>query len=172
MTHSETLISEQEYLTASYRPDCDYMNGALEERNLGTFDHGDLQLAIGAWFRARRRQLGLTAATEVRVRVAPSRYRIPDVVVVRLPRADEQVLITPPYICVEVLSPEDSFMKLRARVEDYLAMGIENIWVLDPETRCGWYALAEGYKKAEEDRLVTRDSQVTMPIGELFLEND
>lgn len=30
---TETLISVEEYIATSYRPDCDYMDGRIEERN-------------------------------------------------------------------------------------------------------------------------------------------
>ena len=29
------LISVREYLSTSYRPDCDYVDGEVQERNLG-----------------------------------------------------------------------------------------------------------------------------------------
>ena len=38
-----TLVSLEEYLKTSYEPDCDYVDGVLEERNLGEWNHGDLQ---------------------------------------------------------------------------------------------------------------------------------
>ena len=34
-----TLISVEQYLATSYRPDCDYVDGRIEERNLGKLDH-------------------------------------------------------------------------------------------------------------------------------------
>lgn len=40
---AETLISVEEYLATSYRPDCDYVDGQVLERNLGEWEHGSLQ---------------------------------------------------------------------------------------------------------------------------------
>jgi len=37
------MISVQEYLATSYRPDCDYVDGRVEERNLGEYNHAKLQ---------------------------------------------------------------------------------------------------------------------------------
>jgi hypothetical protein len=48
-THQTTLshlISVEEYLNTTYRPDVDYVDGEIEERNLGEFDHADLQFGI------------------------------------------------------------------------------------------------------------------------------
>lgn len=32
-------VSVAEYLASSYRPDCDYVDGVIEERNLGEKEH-------------------------------------------------------------------------------------------------------------------------------------
>src|SRR5579872_3328065 len=106
------LISVEEYLATSYSPDCDYVDGELIERNLGTRDHSTLQGELFAWFRDRRRELRLRAFPEQRIRVSARRFRIPDVCVYTLPIPDEQVFTQPPYICVEVLSPEDTLSRL------------------------------------------------------------
>ena len=90
-----TLVSVEEYLATSYRPDCDFVDGQLIERNVGTKDHSKLQREVLAWFRDRRRELRLTAFPEQRVQVAQRRYRIPDVCVFPLPEPDEQIFTQP-----------------------------------------------------------------------------
>ena len=40
-------ISLQEYLATSYRPDRDYVDGAVLERNLGEREHGAIQTFLG-----------------------------------------------------------------------------------------------------------------------------
>ena len=47
---TSSLISLYEYLEASYRPDCDYVDGEVRERNMGEAEHSILQAAITAWF--------------------------------------------------------------------------------------------------------------------------
>ena len=37
------LIPVSEYLSTSYDPDCDYVDGQVQERNVGEEDHSDLQ---------------------------------------------------------------------------------------------------------------------------------
>ena len=37
------LIPVEEYLRTTYDPDCDYVDGEVQERNLGELDHSDLQ---------------------------------------------------------------------------------------------------------------------------------
>jgi hypothetical protein len=37
------LVSIGEYLATVYRPDCDFVDGVIEERNWGENDHAGLQ---------------------------------------------------------------------------------------------------------------------------------
>jgi len=166
------LISVEEYLSTSYRPDCDYIEGEVLERNLGQKDHSTLQGEIFAWFRDRRHILRLRAFVEQRVQVAPRRFRVPDVCVLPLPAPDEQIFTAPPYICIEVLSPDDSFPGLQNRLDDYLAMGVPNIWVLDPPSRRSWSVTRQGHFEALDGILRTSDDRVILPVADLFLDLD
>ena len=166
-----TLTSVEEYLSALYRPDCDLVDGALIERNVGQKDCSKLQGEVFAWFRARRRLLRLIAFPEQRVKVGPQRYSVPEVCVVRLPEPDEQVFSSPTYICIEILSPDDSFPRLQARLDDYLTAGTENVWVLDPASRRGWVVTREGHLEALDGVLRTTDGKVEMPMADLFPED-
>ena len=167
-----TLVSVDEYLTTAYRPDCDFVDGEVIERNVGRKDHSKLQGEVFAWFRNRQRELRLKAFPEQRIQVALRRYRIPDVCVVALPEPDEQIFTQPPYICVEILSPDDSFPKLQGRLDDYLAMGVPNIWVLDPASRRGWSIAREGHFEALDGTLRTSDGRVNMALADLFQPGD
>jgi hypothetical protein len=42
MATASTLISIEEYLRTSYHPDCDYVDGEIQERNLGEREHARL----------------------------------------------------------------------------------------------------------------------------------
>lgn len=43
-----TAVSEQEYLTNSYEPECEFDEGTLVERNKGEEAHSWLQTALAA----------------------------------------------------------------------------------------------------------------------------
>jgi len=165
------LVSLEEYLTTTYHPDCDYLDGVLVERNVGQRDHSELQGKVFAFFYNRRKELRLAAFVEQRIRVAERRYRIPDICVVTLPKPDEQIFTQPPYICIEILSPEDSFPRMQQRFDDYLAMGVPNVWVLDPDSHRGWRVTREGHLEALDGVLRTGDGRIELPIADLFLED-
>jgi hypothetical protein len=47
---STTLTSLAEYLSTTYHPDRDYVDGQLEERNDGEFEHAAIQAFLtGKW---------------------------------------------------------------------------------------------------------------------------
>ena len=125
-----------EYLHTNYEPDREYIDGELWERNAGKFEHSRIQALLTGWFIARERTFGLMVLTEQRVQVAPMRVRIPDVALVPV-GAHPEVLLDPPVLIVEVLSPGDSYADTQRRADDYLRMGVENMWIVDPTTRSG-----------------------------------
>lgn len=166
---STTLIPVSEYLSTSYRPDRDYVDGLVLERNLGEWDHSSLQMAVSGWFFIRRRELGIHVVPEQRVQVTPTRFRIPDVCVVVGPEPEEQILTRPPFLCIEVLSKDDTMKQTRQRVDDYLAFGVKNVWVLDPRKKRA-YAFTESAMReiGGEGHLVTTGPDISIPLSEIF----
>jgi Uma2 family endonuclease len=161
-------ISVEEYLSTTYHPDCDYVDGVVEERNLGQKDHNKLQRSLLYWFGRHGPSLGLDAFQEQRIRIREGRYRVPDVCVVHLPEPDEQVFTAPPYIVIELLSPEDTLARYQERFGDYLDMGVPYIWVIDPASRHAWEATRQGPLEVTDGVLRTRDGLVILPVDELF----
>ena len=163
-----TMFSLEEYLTTTYEPDCDFVDGCLEERNAGEWDHGRLQLKIGAYFLARYEAQGMRVVPELRIRVSAGRVRIPDVCVF-LTDPQQRVPSTPPFLCIEILSPEDRMSRLEVRINEYLAMGVEWVWVLDPQTRQAYTATAvEGLREVKTGVLRTDSPTIEMPVAEVF----
>ena len=54
---SATLIPVREYLNTSYRPDCDFLDGELKERNGGEQPHASIQAILPALFHAPSRRV-------------------------------------------------------------------------------------------------------------------
>jgi Uma2 family endonuclease len=164
------LVSLEEYLRTSYEPDCDYVDGTLEERNLGEFGHGDLQGALILYLRSRARQWNVRVVPETRVRVSSTRVRVPDVCVLSRETPVERVITVPPLVCIEILSPEDRWSRVEKRIEDFLAMGVAHVWVFDPQERQVFDCASDGH------RLVTGDLLEAPPISirlsELFADLD
>ena len=77
----DVLVSVEEYLRTTYHPDCDYVDGVIEERNVGEGPHSLLQGELLRYVGNLAKQLNIRVWPEQRVRVSPTRYRIPDVCV-------------------------------------------------------------------------------------------
>jgi Uma2 family endonuclease len=160
-----TLVSVEQYLSSVYEPDCDYVDGEIEDRNVGEKDHSKLQFRVQMLL---SRIPGIAIFPEVRIRVAPTRYRVPDVSVY-LTEPPEQVFTTPPFLVVEILSPEDRWSRLTRKLEDYFAMGCPNIWILDP-VRSKAYRY-EGEAVCEvHDSFRSTDSRVILQLADIWPE--
>ena len=161
-------ISLEEYLTTTFESDRDFVDGHLEERNWGEWGHGRLQAKIGAYLFSNYEPLGMRATMELRLRVAPDRVRIPDLCLF-LTDPHERVPATPPFLCIEILSPEDRMSRLEVRINDYLAMGVRYAWIIDPETRQAFTATAaEGLREVKTGILLTAFPVVRMPLADVF----
>ncbi len=165
---SATLVSVQEYLATSYRPDCDFVDGELQERNLGELEHALLQGAIFAWFWARRQEWNILPLPEQRVQVAPTRFRVPDVTVLRIDQPREPIVTTPPLILIEVLSKDDTLRSMRERVDDYLKFGVQHVWILDPATRRAYVCSRTGFQEPESGVLAVPGTPIRLVLSELF----
>ena len=127
-------ISEEQYLRSIFDPDAEYVDGEVRERRMGTYDHGDWQQAIQRWFAEHAKEWNLRSVSELRMRVKPGRYRIPDVSVLDRVHPKEQVVTVAPLAVFEVLSPDDTVQELYEKLVDYAEMGIPQIWIVDPKT--------------------------------------
>jgi Uma2 family endonuclease len=170
--YAEPLVTVEEYLKTVYRPDRDYVDGRIEERNVGEYDHGLLQTMLGYIFTLNRAVWGVRAVTDVRTQVKLTRYRCPDVLVLRADAPKEQILTHPPLIAIEILSPEDRLSRFQVKLDDYLSFGVENIWVFDPETRRAWTADHFGLHLAQNDELTVPGTPIRAVLSELFAELD
>lgn len=170
---ASATISLEEYLRTSYRPDCDFVDGQLEERNVGETKHGLLQVEIAFWFRSHQSDWNIRTVTELRTRVGRTRVRVPDVTVAHNDEAmSEQVRTTPPLIAIEILSPEDRINRVIVRLKDFLAMGVEHVWLFDPLERVAYTYTASGLKLSEEPRLTIANSPIYLDLPEIFAALD
>ncbi len=166
-----TLISLEEYLHTTYRPDCDFVEGHVLERNVGKPGHGCAQALICAWF-VRHNDLmpGLAPFSETRLQVTPNRVRIPDVAICGLPEQKQETFTEPPYLCIEITSPEDTRARLQERLDEYLALGVPNVWVIDPWKHRGWRVSADGWATASDGIMRTADGKIAMPLADVLLQ--
>lgn len=164
------LVSIEEYLSTSYRPDRDLVDGQLVERNVGEYDHSNLQGALITWFTNRRREWNIRVLPEQRVRVSSTRFRIPDVCIISRDQEIQPVFTKPPLVCIEVLSMNDTLRSMQNRIDDYLAFGVPNVWIVDPVARRAYVCSRQGLREPEGGILRASGTPIEISLPELFRE--
>jgi len=158
-------IPLQEYLRASYKPDREYVDGEIRERKVGKYEHARVQALLARWFGNHEQEWGAQVVTEQRVRVSPTRVRIPDVALLTL-GVQPEVIVDPPLLVVEILSPDDSYSDTQERARDYRAMGVETVWIVDPKTRTG--RMCTGAEWVESPRLEVKGTPFYVDLPAIF----
>ena len=169
---TNALNPVSEYMATSYRPDREMLEGQLVERNVGEYDHSNLQGALIAWMRGRQREWNIRVLPEQRIRISPNRFRVPDVCVVSREQEIEAVFTRPPLLCIEVLSKDDTLRSMQDRVDDYRAFGVSHIWVLDPVKRRAYVCTHGDFREPEGQKLEIALSPSSISLPDLFAELD
>jgi len=115
---------------------------------------------------------GIYAITDCRIQVEQTRFRVPDVTVRRIGSIREPILTHPPLLVIEILSPEDRPKRMVKRCEDYLQFGIENVWIIDPQSKQGWYCSSGGTEAVENGEMVVDGTPIRVVLSDLFAELD
>ena len=115
---------------------------------------------------------GVLAVTEVRTQVKRTRFRCPDVSVLRADSAREQIITHPQLIAIEILSPEDRLSRMQTKIDDYIEFGVEHVWVIDPETRKAWTADRTGLHLVQDGEFSVPGTPIRVVLSEMFAELD
>lgn len=172
MATTSVLISVDEYLSTVYRPDCDYVDGEVVERNVGEKPHSRLQKLFLRFLAKFEEDLQVEASPEQRLQISDTRYRIPDVMLVSLSDSDDRIVRTPPLLCIEILSSEDRMSKIRERIQDYARMGVKTSWVVDPWRRTAYLAGLDGVLHEVSQILLVEDTPISITVDAIFAELD
>jgi Uma2 family endonuclease len=113
----------------------EYWHGEVVEKSVPTWLHSVLQAVLVEALRSA----GYKTGPEVDLRLSREFAPRPDVMAGR--RSIETRYPTDPSqveIVVEVLSPDDKMLDVLAKCKEYVALGIEQVHVADPEGETAW----------------------------------
>jgi Uma2 family endonuclease len=170
------LVPLEKYLNTVYRPDRDYVDGHLERRNVGEWNHAWLLTGLLLYLNENAERYRCTALPAIRIRVALTRYRVADICCVRrVPESD--VVTEPPALVIEILSPlrspdcggdtKDTVPQTEERIEDYLAMGVPYVWLLNPrKPDRAWIYQPDQPRREVRDRILTA-GEIRVKLEEL-----
>jgi Uma2 family endonuclease len=166
---TKMLMAVEEYLHTSFEDgDRDYLDGEIEERNVGEWSHAEVQMAVAYLLRSMANRIGIRVVPEIRVRISPTRYRVIDVGVWRASYIPEPVPSAPAFLAIEILSPEDRMVRVQPKIAEYLSIGVEFIWLIDPlEQKALVYSQANPAGSISEV-LWTKTPDIEIPLIDLF----
>jgi Uma2 family endonuclease len=129
---TKAQITAEQYLHMTFEHDAEYVHGEIVERSLPDYIHGKIAFLLAQALVPVIRSHPLYPCFEVRMRLAPNVYRIPDVSVFAGQEPKQDVPSDPPLLVIEILSKDDRYHDLMEKLEEYRVWGIPNIWVVDP----------------------------------------
>lgn len=178
----ERPITGEELLARGDIGPCELIDGRIVRMSPTGGEHGWLEIELGRVlgnFVAERR-LGWVVGGEVGIytRRNPDRVRGADLAFVsrsRSPRRPgKRFLDVAPELLIEVLSPEDRWQDLRSKLEEYFALGVERVWVVEPENRAVLVCRSpsEARRLGETDTLEGEGvlGGFSLPIASLFAD--
>ena len=170
MASSAVHVSLDEYLHTEYEPDCEYVDGALEDRNVGKKRHSKTQSLLSAWLLAKAGEHGYDVLVGQRVKISSSRVRIPDICLV--PKDDpDEVVQQPPALWIEILSPEDRWSRIQTKLAEILRFGVNTVWIIDPYSNKAWIATSKHViAEAEDGKLRCASPQLELDLAEILPE--
>lgn len=160
-TSAGLIVSADEYLNSGYHPDREYVEGVLVERDVPSIAHGLLQLILGIYLDAYRKQFRFAVLPEVRTQIVErARYRIPDVMLCPVPLPPGKIVNSIPWAVIEILSPDDRLSEQLARFRDYRQIGVGQMLLLDPEELVA-------YRFQNGSLIEVQLASLELPTGEL-----
>ena len=163
------LVSAEQYFHSSFEHDAEFVEGRLVQRPMPTWEHACMQGFLIRELWALCHRLGFFAVPEQRVQTRPDRFRVPDVCIVTDKPAGEsgrRIVTSPPYLCVEILSPEDSAIETMDKVREYLNFGVAWVWVIDPVSLSGQVHSRNGVVSVEDHIFTTDRFEVDLSKAE------
>jgi Uma2 family endonuclease len=163
------LMSVEEYLHTVFEgADCEYLDGEVVERNMGELPHGRIQARLLVRLSALAAELGLEIVPEIRIQVSPHRYRVADIAVWRAGNIGERIPTVPPFLVIEILSPEDRMVRMLPKIQEYLSIGAEWIWAVDPDERMALVYSQAAPTGTLSDVLRTGNPDLEIPLSDVL----
>jgi Uma2 family endonuclease len=139
---SEKLVTAAEFQELEFDAPVELVQGEIIEMTRPGARHGYLCVSISSLLRNWAGPTGdffvIGNDTGMITQRDPDTVRGPDVLVIRkekLPEGKIPVgwLTVPPDLVIEVLSPHDQWLTVLTKTGEYLAAGVSEVWIIDPE---------------------------------------
>ena len=160
--------SVEEYLRSHYEPECELISGELIQKPMGTREHTRMARRLEQIL-ARYEQKGLGEVLRELSVLKGDDVRIPDVVFAQTGvRFENGILVQPPLLCVEVLSPSQRPSELFAKCEAYHAWGVPYCWIVDPVKKLAWEYHRDAPVQLISEASSLQAGEIAVALSELF----
>lgn len=165
-------LSQEQYSHVFFRPDAHFIDGQIVPRVLGDYTHSRTVGSLLGLVYPVCNSDGLMALLSIRLQTAPTRIRVCDLAILNANAPREQVPTVPPLLCIEVLSPGQSPVEERDTLSDYLAMGVRNIWLIDPTEQGVFTFDSQGLQRADPTHMLFPNTAIHLDLTEAFAALD
>jgi Uma2 family endonuclease len=166
---TRVLMNVEEYLRTSFEgSDCEYLDGEVVERNMGELPHADVQGNLLSLLRQFRSKLGIRVVPEIRIQIHPRRFRVADLAAWRDDDIGTNIPTKPPFLVVEILSPEDRTVRMLPKIQEYLSIGVGHVWLIDPEEKAALIFSQKDAKGSASEVLRTENPTIEIPLQAAF----
>jgi Uma2 family endonuclease len=166
---TKLMMDVEEYLRTSFDgSDCEYLDREVVERNWGDFPHASTHGNLAGLLSEFRKTLGIRVLMSIRLRINPQRYRVADLGVWRDDNVGTRIPTVAPFLAVEILSPEDRMVRMLPKIQEYLSIGVEYVWVIDPEEKAALSYSQKHPEGAAVTTLRTENPDIEIPLESAF----
>ncbi len=159
----------EEYLRTSFEgADCEFLDGEVVERNMGELPHSKAQTKLVIRLGQIAEKLGLQLHVEIRIQISPRRFRVADVAVWRAGDIGSRIPTVPPFLAIEILSAEDRMVRMLPKIQEYLSIGVEYVWLVDPLERKALVYSQQDAAGRLVDVLRTSNPAIDLPLTAVF----
>jgi len=167
------LMSAEEYVArfveGGEKPICEYVDGLLVAKPIGTKRHSQVQANITRLI-GNRYDETLNPLPELTTRLREGQFYVPDLAVEELvrpiqgryPGPNDSVLL-----CVEIVSPPDRVGKLFGKCEEYHKWGVPYCWVIDPDRTIAWEYFSDDFEPRKTEEFLTA-GPIQLGLGDMF----
>lgn len=160
-------LSMEQYRRVIFRPDAHFVDGQIVARNLGDMLHGQTVGTLATAFH-KFAESGVGARISLRLQVSPERIRVCDLVLLERAKDIEPIPSTAPLLCIEVLAQDQTAETELASLADYRAMGVPNVWLLDPNHQRVYIFDEAGLHPSDQNELSLAGTQLRVKLSELL----
>lgn len=163
----ERLITAEEFARWPDEGRCELVHGKIVHLTASRPLHGLIEVRLGSrlftYADSTGRGVVLGGEVGLWVRRNPDTVRGADLVFISggryARRSPKGFLDVAPELVIEILSPDDRRGEVMEKLEDYFAMGVDLVWIVDPEHRyvLAYHSLMEIERFEEGDLLAEEE---------------